>query len=135
AAGGALVTVSDTLRLIDIFAGMETWQIGFIVTGAPGLVLAFAVFALPEPVRRGSRRTQDIGSWRDVLGFLSAHRRFFAGHLTGFSILMVITYGLSAWLPVLLMRSFGWEAGQVGVVYALFILCNSLLALTVHGLI
>lgn len=135
AIGGMLLDLSGSLSIIPFFAGMAMWQIGFIVTGAPGLVLAFLVFFIREPKRRGSAGKGQIGSWKDVIAFMKARRRFFACHFTGFSVLMLVCYGMSGWIPIVLMRIFEWGPDQVGLFYALFIMVNSILALTGHGLI
>jgi len=134
AIGGMLLDLSDRLTAISFFAGMDTWQIGFIVTGAPGLILAFLVFAVREPVRRGAAKNR-IGAWSDVFAFMASRRRFFACHFGGFSMLMLICYGMSGWVPIVLMRVFQWGPDSVGIFYALFIMINSVLALTGHGMI
>lgn len=132
--GGLLMTVSGSFASTSIFSGMAPWQIGFVLTGAPGILLAFLIFTVPEPTRRDTKGSK-IDTWTDVFRLLSARRRFFTAHFAGFSLLMMIVYGIMNWMPVVLMRNFGWSVGGTGLVLALYSAAISLSALTVNGIV
>lgn len=92
--------------------GLKSWQAVFVMVGTPGLLMAFLVFIIPEPVRRGSMGAQ--ASWGDLYRFVARRKRFFICHLGGFSCMMTIAYANLSWAPTYLVRRFGWTIPQVG---------------------
>jgi len=116
--GGALIDLvshSDVVTL-PIVGTVRSWQAVFVIVGLPGLVLAWMVFTLPEPPRRGR---VDMHSWRNAYGsllkFVNARRRFFICHYLGFGLASAIIAGCAAWYPAHMGRAFGWSASQIGL--------------------
>jgi MFS family permease len=116
--GGALIDLvshSDVVTL-PIIGSVRSWQAVFLIVGLPGLALAWMVFTLPEPPRRGLAGTH---SWRNAYGrllkFVNARRRFFLCHYLGFGLASAIIAGCAAWYPAHMGRAFGWTASQIGL--------------------
>ncbi|WP_162986927.1 MFS transporter [Sphingomonas paeninsulae] len=98
--------------------GLRSWQAVFLIVGTPGLLIAFCIFLVPEPTRRGHRGIQ--ASWPDLFAFIRLRRRFFICHLGGFSCMMTIAYANLAWGPTFLVRHFGWSIPQVGATLSVY---------------
>lgn len=90
---------------LPLLGALEPWQVVLIMTGAPGIVLAFLVFLVKEPARRNlahavparpssSQPTRSA----NVMAFLADNWRFYVSHFVGFSVLSVMTSGFSTWL-------------------------------------
>ncbi len=100
------------------------WRVAMFVIGLPGLLLALVIYAVvPEP-KRGLSDAQvamDEGARPSfVEGFLSLFKNRAAVHLVaGFTLTSMIGYGLGAFGPSYLIRSFGFSKLQIAWTIAL----------------
>ncbi|MDO7842301.1 MFS transporter [Sphingomonas immobilis] len=133
AIGGLIIEAAKDGVTLPLLGHVTAWRFAFIVTGAPGILLAFLVFLIPEPARRGAGAVR--GTWRELFAFLHAHGRFFACHFLGFACIMAMAYSRLAWLPAYFTRHFGWPIGQTGIVLAVFTFVTGALALPITGAI
>jgi MFS family permease len=119
--GGAIVElVSNAATPALPFIGeIRPWQAVFFLVGMPGALIAFSIFTVPEPARRGQRAAQARGGLRGayagLLEFVRARPRFFGCHYAGFTFASAVVTGGAAWYPAHMSRSFGWSAGDVGM--------------------
>jgi MFS family permease len=117
--GGALIELVSHAEVVSvpIIGDIRSWQAVFLIVGLPGLLVAFMVFTMPDPVRRGPRA--ETQSWRSTYGgllrFMNARRRFFFCHYAGFGLASAVIAGCSTWYPAHLGRAFGWGAAQIGL--------------------
>ena len=54
---------------------------------------------------------------REVGAYLRANRKTVICHNFGFACISFASYGSGAWVPTFFVRTYGWDAGHVGVVY------------------
>ena len=116
--GGLLIRGAPELALaLPFLAALEPWQVVFIAVGAPGLLLAFLALFIREPRRgaRDARRASTAVPTRQALTFLWAERAFFLRFSLGMSALIISLYSLPAWMPAVLIRSFGGDPARVGL--------------------
>src|SRR3546814_2295063 len=71
------------------------------------------MFLVPEPVRK--QWTAAAPTDDGVIPFLLANRRYFICHFVGFGLIATVAYGTAAWTPAMLMRRYGMDAAQVGL--------------------
>jgi len=102
---------------VPLIGAIHPWQGVFLITGAPGVLLAFAIFVAPDPARRSTGGVSV--SWSALFGFLMQRRGFFARHFAGFSLMGILAYGCGGWVPVLLMRRHHFTAFEAGMSYGL----------------
>jgi len=121
ALGGFLLHVAREGIDVPMLGEIPAWRFAFLATGAPGILLAFLIFLIPEP-RRGLAGAPPAAAsnWGDVFRFIGARRGFFACHLIGFSAIMAMAYAQMSWTPAFLIRRFGWAVDQVGVTLGAF---------------
>ena len=130
ALGGLIVHAAEHGVMLPVLGLTPAWRFAFLVTGAPGLVLAFAIFLIPEPRRRGG----DVHApWGEVLAFMRARRSFFACQFTGFSLVIAMAYARLAWAPSYLGRHFGWRIDKIGLVLSAFNLVTGIVCLIGAG--
>jgi MFS family permease len=111
---------------VPLLGAMAAWRVTFLVVGLPGLLFAFLVYTVREPLRRGLLRTRageashltvrqvfrGIGRrWQSVLG-ISIGAIFQAAP----------NYALISWTPAYFQRVHGWTAGEAGRGLALLLL-------------
>ena len=94
---------------LPIFGTVRSWQVVFIVTGAPGVLLPLLLVGVREPARRGllkaagAAREVPLG---EVFAFVWKHKNFYLLHSIAFGLLAMVGYGVGAWLPEALRRAF-----------------------------
>ncbi|MBL8269933.1 MFS transporter [Steroidobacter sp.] len=120
-AGGAIISFSAGLgSAIPFLSGLEPWQLVFVLTGVPGILLGLVLLvSLKEPPRTNSVRKASAQHYtlRETSSFFIARRAFYVRFYLGISSLAIITYALAAWIPALLMRNHGVSPGTVGLMY------------------
>jgi MFS family permease len=119
---------------LPLFGPVHAWQMVFIVTGAPGVLLPLLLLTFREPLRRGLLRTAANADpsaairppLSEVLKYVWLNRKFYGLHFTALALLAMAGYGVAAWLPTALIRVYPVSAGQVGKVIGVStILMNS----------
>jgi MFS family permease len=124
--GGALIGHLETLGNVSVpFLGaLAPWQLIFILTGAPGVLVALLMLVIPEPKRTHQAQATKASN-RDVLRFLGTNKRYFSLHFIGFGLIATMAYGTAAWTPTMLMRHYGLKVADVGLVMgAIAIVCS-----------
>lgn len=133
--GGVIVSrtmAGGIVRLPLIGLSIFPWQLTFFIVGLPGLLVAMLVRTVREPVRRErmSATAQPVSA---VFAYVKEHRATFAYHHIATGLLSFAYYGSAAWIPSFLMRTYGWTAGHVGLVYGCVVTVFSSLGILAGG--
>jgi MFS family permease len=124
--GGLAVTATSqqALVVLPLVGAVKPWQAAFFLVGPPGLLVALLMVTVREPGRK--ERTGGAGRAPGTLADTRAFFRSRAGTLSamviGFGINAIVNYGLSAWVPTLFVRVYGWTAGQLALAYGVILL-------------
>jgi len=120
-AGGLVIGSAPTLgHWFPILSGLSTWQLTFVMVGAPGILLTLLLLTIREPARRtasGAAGTDQHFTLRETLAFFWANRPFYLPYFLGLSLLAIVIYGFPTWMPAHLMRHFGADPSSVGLRY------------------
>ncbi|WP_179046142.1 MFS transporter [Sphingobium lactosutens] len=129
----ALVSSAGGVTL-PVFGTLAGWQAAFVVTGLPGLLLAFLVWTFPETRRR---KAQTPVAEPSTFGELGRHYRrfpaFYVLHHLGIAMIMAFAVGIQSWNSAYLSRHFGWQLADIGFWLGLTQVLSSLLGLWFHG--
>ena len=102
--------------LLPLLGEVRPWQLIFLILGAAGVLFSLLLLAIREPARRGVGAGVAV-PLIEVGRYLRANRRTVLYHNFGFAGLAFAGYGSAAWIPTFFIRTYGWDAGHVGVVY------------------
>lgn len=102
--------------LLPVLDEVRPWQLIFLILGAAGVLFTLLLLAVREPARRGVGAGVAV-PLIEVGRYLRANRRTVLYHNFGFAGLAFAGYGSAAWIPTFFIRTYGWDAGHVGVVY------------------
>lgn len=122
--GGAVVDMvaRSGALVLPVVGAMPTWRAAFVLVALPGALVALLVFAAKEPARRAGATKAGM-PLRASLAHLKKHRRTFIAIYANSTLLGVMGYGLAAWYPTLLIRTFALTPGQaslrLGLIYLL----------------
>lgn len=122
--GGAVVGFAEEVGSITVpfFGEIRSWQLVFLITGLPGVLLAALMLTVREPARQGvlsglSARAGGQPSVREVAAYLWQRRRVYGCLLGGFSLSAMLATGFLSWIAVFFMRTYGWSAAQAGGIF------------------
>lgn len=129
----AAVSHAGASYTLPLLGEVRAWQMVFIVTGAPGILLPLLLLTFREPARRGVLRTASAPPaamgrppLREVLNYVWHNRKFYCLHFVALALLSMCGYCVAAWLPTALIRAYGVSYGQVGKILGVStILMNS----------
>jgi MFS family permease len=113
-----------------VFGLLQPWQEVFILTGAPGILLAFLVFLFREPPRR--KAVSGGAGYGEAIDFLRAHKPLIVANFIGFGLAYAVTIGFQLWMPSYLARIHGWDPARIGVVLGITQIAAAAL-MPVHG--
>jgi MFS family permease len=133
-----MITASGE-RSLPFLGTLEPWRLTFVYVGLPGLLVALMIKFIPEPERKFS--SMESGrvaanrsiSFREVLSHYRRHARTITLHHLGISFAAMGSYGIMAWVPVMLIRTRGWSVGDVGAAVGLSILVAGTLGVIAGG--
>lgn len=135
--GGAIIAWAATSPVIlPLIGALHGWQLAFIVTGMPGLILASAALLAVEPPRVRTAAygtTKAHTSFGDLWAYVSRHKRFYAGHTLGFAFVMAFIVGLQSWNAAYLSRTFQWDLSKIGYILGWTQFACALFGLALHG--
>ncbi len=134
--GGFLIRWIETLDLsaVSLLSSLHAWQVALIVIGLAGLPLAVLAFSFSEPGRHVDPSRGRIGmkaAWH-----LARRRWRVLLPLLIFSVAQaMLTYGLTAWVPALLQRTFGLPPRSFGPMLGLILMIGAPIGLVGAGLL
>jgi len=118
---------------------LSPWQLTFMLVGLPGLLVGLLVMGLREPPRRDRLAPAASGEDRlpeeGLLAFLRTHQRLLVLQFSGLSLLVIIVYGCTAWMPTFFIRVHGWTASEIGYAYGVIFLLFGTSGLYTGGLL
>jgi MFS family permease len=103
-------------------AGLAPWRGVMLVLGLFGMLFAALILTIREPRRdmTSHASAEELPTLRQVAAYLFSNRRTFFTLYGAWTVFLLADYGVGAWFPSLMMRSFDYKAldvaGQVGLI-------------------
>ena len=121
--GGLVIqfAVAQGGMTLPVFGDVRPWQVVFLVLGAAGIIFSLAFLLVREPPRQGVGAGISV-PFGEVVAHLWENRRTVLCHNFGFAMIAFCAYGSAAWIPSFFIRTYGWKAGDVGVIYGLLVM-------------
>ncbi|MFN9527624.1 MAG: spinster family MFS transporter [Pseudomonadaceae bacterium] len=117
---------------LPVLGEVRPWQLIFLILGVAGVFFTLLMLAIKEPVRRGAGAGVAV-PLSEVGRYIRANRRTVLLHNFGFAGLAFAGYGSAAWIPTFYIRTYGWDAGQVGIVYGCIVTVFGCLGIVFGG--
>ncbi len=118
--------------VLPLVGNVRPWQFIFIVLGGVGVLFSLLMLAVHEPVRRGVGAGVVV-PLSEVGRYLRRIRSAVLHHNFGFAGLAFAGYGSAAWIPTFFIRTHGWDAGQVGMIYGTIVAVFGCLGIVLGG--
>jgi MFS family permease len=112
-----------------IIGAVQPWQTVFLVVGLPGALLGLTLLCMREPARRASVNQTTGEDASPPFGWAVAQvwrrRVTYRPIFTSLTFLSIAGYAMLNWYPTFLIRRYGLNIGQVGLlVGCLYIVCG-----------
>jgi len=102
--------------VLPLVGELEAWRTIFFWVAAPGLLAVLLMATVREPFRRGrAAASAQTKGGPSLIAFLSRQGAPVWAHIIGMSLITVVMYGLLAWTPTFLQRTYGMPIGQAGL--------------------
>ncbi len=124
-AGAEVLDWTENVKSLSLplIGEVSQWQFTFIAVGLPGLLIAALVGTIREPQRKGRvTSAMVVPPWGAVWQYLLRYRKIYLALHFGVPAIVIMLYGLHAWIPTALVRVYGWELAQAGRVYGVIAL-------------
>jgi MFS family permease len=135
-AGGLIIgwAGSATAVTVPIAGPLAPWRLVLVMVGIFGLLVAVAVLALGEPVRR-TGPLNHVGEPQALIPFLRSTGGLLGPQFVGIALYGLVSYAVLSWVPAIFIRLHGWTAPQTGLRFGIvFLVFGGLGALAGGGL-
>jgi len=135
----AAVVATPDLHL-PLLGPLASWQVMFIIIGAPGMVFALLILSIREPLRRGLRGSASglqgtrapVARTREIAHFiLEENPRTFAVLFLGYAGFALHADSLFVWIPTIFICRFGWSPAEIGIIMGTIVLICATLGVLV----
>lgn len=135
--GGLVIEwLSNTPPLeIPVLGTLRAWQLAFIVVGLPGVLFALLALTIREPLRQGKGANVDSIPLNEVIKFVLLRWQTFVPYILGISFISLFGYGVFAWFPEFIHRTYQWKIGDAGVLTGIIVLVFGSAGIISGGLI
>jgi MFS family permease len=126
--GGFVIqlTAGTESTLLPGLGQMRSWQLAFMIVGLPGLLISLLLLTVREPARRGlllqaNGLAMSAPGKRAVWSYIRQNSRTFLCLTLGTGFVALYSYGASSWMPIMLVRRYGWSMEKTGLVFGLVV--------------
>jgi MFS family permease len=114
--GGTVIGYVSDFGIVDLplLGIVKPWQMTFFIVGLPGVFIAALFFlTVRDPERKGIQNSNGFPI-REIVAYISTHRKTFASHYFGFGFLSLSLFAMLSWAAAFLIRKFGLSIPEVG---------------------
>jgi MFS family permease len=138
--GGVLLKAFEPLDGVPLplIGARKPWQLVFLTLGALGVLFVLLSLFIREP-RRASRGEEPAaggaGGMKEIAGYLFGEARGLLAIIASLGCMLLMAFGLIAWLPALFARRFGWPPDKTGAVVGAIALFTAILGMVLSNVI
>jgi MFS family permease len=108
--------------VLPLIGEVYPWQMTFFFVGLLGIPVFLLILTIREPLRRGiarqgSMEAKNASSIPALKAFLRKNGKTVAYHFAAFSCIGIGIAGFLVWTPTLFIRTYGWDAPTIGLIY------------------
>jgi MFS family permease len=134
--GGPLMSAiqSSGWKAVPLLGEVSAWQMTLLLIGLVGVLMSAMIFLNNDPGRPRDASPAARQSKSGIAGYLWTHRAIFVPLMIFVVANAVITYGLAAWLPTMIVRRFHLGMRDIGLIQGALLLVMGPLGLWLAGL-
>lgn len=119
--GGYVIGYVENYGVITLpwVGELTPWRLVLVIVGMLSLLMIIPLSMLKEPtrksIREGCEDKANQQSFKQVLSYMKANKRFYLPFALGAAIANLTAYGMGAWIPSYFIRLYGWDAATTGI--------------------
>ena len=120
--GGLVIKLVSSAPPVElpVVGTVQPWQLTFFYVGLLGLPILLLMLTVREPLRRSHGATAHSvhgASLKDLGLFLRGNALTITWHFTAFALIGIGIVTYLVWTPTFFIRTFGWDAPKIGLIY------------------
>lgn len=122
--GGLVISAVSQAEnvILPLIGEVYSWQLTFFFVSLLGVPVFLLFLAVREPLRRGLATKQNdekahSSSLPVLFAFVRKNVRTVVFHFAAFSCIGISIAGYMVWTPTMFIRTYGWDAPQIGLLY------------------
>ena len=114
--------------VLPVVGAVKDWQLAFMLAALPGFLFVALLSLVREPPR-SSNSGEAVGEavpLSQTFDFIGQNLAHVIPLFLGIPLLAAANFAMNAWVPTFFIRTYGWEASEIGPVFGLMvILCGT----------
>lgn len=133
--GGLLLSLSEIIGPLQIASlpAIEGWRFAFVACGLPGILGVLLALSAREPPR--CLETYALDGKAGLANFLFSARKWILSHFSAVCLVAIMSFAFMNWLPSYLIRGYGWQPANVGLLTGIQFLLLGPLGILAGGFI
>lgn len=123
------------LAFLPVVGSLAPWRGVLVLLSIPGLLIAFLMTFIREPLRSDMRMPVSQARFADTVSYFAKYKWMFIALFGAFALLQLVDYGFSAWLPAMMGRRFHVIASAAGPMIGTIVILFGGLGTVLGGLL
>lgn len=108
--------------VLPLVGPVADWQLAFMFASLPGLLFIALMLLVREPPRSdASGAVEAPAPFSATLQYMLSQARILAPLFIGLPLLAAANFAMNAWAPTFFIRTYGWQASEIGQVFGLMV--------------
>jgi len=108
--------------IIPVIGPVKDWQLAFMFASLPGVLFIVLMLLIREPPRSdASGAVETPAPFSATFKYILSRARILAPLFIGLPLLAAANFAIIAWAPTFFIRTYGWQASEIGQVFGLMV--------------
>jgi len=108
--------------IFPVIGPVKDWQLAFMFASLPGVLFIVLMLLIREPPRSdASGAVETPAPFSATFKYILSRARILAPLFIGLPLLAAANFAMIAWAPTFFIRTYGWQASEIGQVFGLMV--------------
>jgi len=108
--------------IFPVIGPVKDWQLAFMFASLPGVLFIVLMLLIREPPRSdASGAVETPAPFSATFKYILSRARILASLFIGLPLLAAANFAIIAWAPTFFIRTYGWQASEIGQVFGLMV--------------
>ncbi len=109
--------------VLPVIGAVRDWQLAFIIASLPGFLFVGLLLLVREPPRSDVSGTVEAPMpVAATFRYMVANASILGPLFIGLPLIAAANFAMNAWVPTFFIRTYGWEASEIGAVFGLYVM-------------
>ncbi|MBL0923128.1 MAG: MFS transporter [Sphingomonadaceae bacterium] len=108
--------------VLPVIGEVRDWQLAFILAALPGFLFVALLLMVREPPRSDASGSVDPPApVAATVRYMLANAAILGPLFIGLPLIAAANFAMNAWVPTFFIRTYGWQASEIGAVFGLYV--------------